>query len=913
MPVASHESRPDHRIPLRIYVVSHTHWDREWYHTAARFRQRLVPLLDAVLERTVEGESFLLDGQAITLLDYLTVRPDREQALGARLRSGALEAGPWFVLADNLIPSGEAILRNLEAGRRVLRRFGAAAPPVAYCPDTFGHPAALPAVAAGYGFPVAIVWRGAGGTAHPASDAFRWESADGSSVVVHHLPPDGYEYGSALPAAADAAATRWRRMHAVLARRNRTGVVLLLNGADHHALQPDVGDAVDALRKVAADEATLTRASLSAFVEHFGAAGRVAPLPVVQGELRDSYGYTWTLGGTLGTRAHQKRRNARLERALLRDVEPWLVLAWLHSAAVRARRTAHDGTLTLAQLPALLNVAWQGLLETHPHDTLCGCSVDAVARAMDARQESVRSQVQGVREAALQLAVQHDVVAARSRAITPGVSPLIVVRNRAATLRGGLAELQLLETLGDVAVGPAGADALPLVLSDQAAPPHLAGIALQSLSSRVEHRRRESPQHYPDNDLVRVHRVVAWIPPVPAHGLRVLGGAGGEEVGPPPAVRVSESASGITLDNDLLRVTVHEGQVTLAQHGRCIADALTIESIIDRGDSYTPSLRGTPERLTCIGARLLHRGPLRAAVRLRWASSVRDIRLHTTLVLDANADVLRCEVQGVNQRGDHRLQLTWRTGFAHAITRADAAFGPVVRHVARAPDSTETNANKTGGMKETVVPTMPMHRWATQAHHGACVTLFADGLAEAESRPGALSITLVRAVGELSRADLPERPGHAGWPSPTPDAQCLGRFGARLGVMLHPDGPGVEQHVSRAADALLLPLVGGTWRDLEVAPAPAAAQRAGPALHGAGLEASAVTLAQHDDGIILRAVNLTGATVHGHWMLPHDGPWIVTRCRLDETPLDTAQPVGARIDFVAGPRAIVSLHVAAAR
>lgn len=112
-------------------MVSHTHWDREWYHTAARFRQRLVALLDAVLERHHPEESFLLDGQAITLLDYLAVRPEREAALRARLQSGALEAGPWFVLADNLIPSGEAILRNLEAGRRVLRRFGATTPPVA--------------------------------------------------------------------------------------------------------------------------------------------------------------------------------------------------------------------------------------------------------------------------------------------------------------------------------------------------------------------------------------------------------------------------------------------------------------------------------------------------------------------------------------------------------------------------------------------------------------------------------------------------------------------------------------------------------------------------------------------------------------------------------------------------------------
>ena len=905
----SHESLAADPIPLRVCVVSHTHWDREWYHTAARFRQRLVALLDAALERRNVGETFLLDGQAITLLDYLAVRPERETELGASLQSGALEAGPWFVLADNLIPSGEAILRNLEAGHRVLRRLGAAPPPVVYCPDTFGHPAAVPAIAAGYGFPVVIVWRGVGGASSPASDAFRWTAADGSIVVVHHLPPDGYEYGSALPATPHAADARWLRMQTVLAARNRTGVVLLLNGADHHALQPDVIAAVEALRVAAAPHSIVQRSSLTAFANAFVTATRSVALPVVNGELRDSYGYTWTLGGTLGTRAHQKRRNAMLERALLRDVEPWLVLTWLHDAVARSRATAANGTLTLAQLPALLNSAWQELLETHPHDTLCGCSIDEVARAMDARQESVQSQVRGLREAALQLALQHDSVAARSRTIEAGTDYAIVVRNRAAIARGGVAELRVIETLGDVFVGPGGAGAPPLAVSGQTqplrVPDSLAGMLLQPLDARVIHSRRESPQQYPDDDLVRVHRMLAWIPQVPAHGLRMFGTARGdghdhEQRLAVPGVRVVESASGVVLDNDRVRVTIREGQVAIEQHTLCIENALRIESTTDLGDSYTPSLRGAPEVLACVETLVLHRGPLRAAVRLCWESAARDVRVHITLVLDAAADLLRCDVRGVNRRRNHRLQLAWRTGFADALTEADAAFGPVERVV------TVANVNS----RETVVPTMPMHRWATQSQQGQCVTLIADGLAEAESKSDELAITLVRAIGELSRADLPERPGHAGWPSPTPEAQSLGRFRARVGLMLHEDGTQRAQTVSRAADALLLPLCGDSWRDLDVVTTSTLV--AGPELHGAGLEASAVTLAQRDDGIILRTVNLTCAPVPGHWMLPHDGPWLVTRCRLDETPLDSPVACDARIAFTAGPREIVTLHIAAA-
>ena len=39
---------------------------------------------------------------------------------------------------------------------------------------------------------------------------------------------------------------------------------------------------------------------------------------------------------------------------------------------------------------------------------------------------------------------------------------------------------------------------------------------------------------------------------------------------------------------------------------------------------------------------------------------------------------------------------------------------------------------------------------------------------------GHFLVTLLRAVGQLSREDVATRPGHAGWPVPTPLAQCLG-------------------------------------------------------------------------------------------------------------------------------------------
>jgi len=172
-------------MALDVHVVSHTHWDREWYQPMERFRQRLVALVDELLDDPPGvDESFLLDGQAIIIEDYLDVRPERAGELRRLLKDGRLEAGPWYVLADELIPSGEALVRNLFAGRRLLERFDAKSPPVLYCPDSFGHPAALPSIATGFGLPVVILWRGYGGPRWPTGDSARWSAPNGDGVVL---------------------------------------------------------------------------------------------------------------------------------------------------------------------------------------------------------------------------------------------------------------------------------------------------------------------------------------------------------------------------------------------------------------------------------------------------------------------------------------------------------------------------------------------------------------------------------------------------------------------------------------------------------------------------------------------------------------------------------------------------------
>ena len=867
--------------PLRdLFVVSHTHWDREWYHSAERFRQRLVALIDELIDDPpAPGESFLLDGQAVLLDDYLSVRPERAAELSTLLRDGRIEAGPWYVLADELLPSGEALVRNLLAGRAALRRLRGEAPPVLYCPDSFGHPAVLPDVARGFGCDLVILWRGYGGARDPRGDMARWRSASGAEILLYHLPPDGYEFGSSLPTDAASVATRWSRIASVLGGRAITGTALLLNGADHHARQRGLRDALDALATAAAPVRVRHTSLRGAAAELLAAASRT-DLPVVEGERRDSYGYTWTLQGTLATRAAQKRRNAIAERTLVRDVEPWLAL--LPGAS-------DDGTR------ALLRAAWRTLLLAHPHDTLCGTSIDDVATAMDARIGSSMMQGQGLREQALRALVGHDVERARTAASS--WRPVVVLRNPAARSRGGVVELTLSATVADVAVGPGSGTRQGT--ARRVPPWRVEGMALQILARRERVALTESPRAYPDADRTAEVRALGWVDRLAGYGVTTRFQRQGAESSPRNPVR----ADGHTLDNGLLRVEVSDrGVVRLVDlaTGRVVNDVVTLADAREVGDLYTPAPREPLPSPRVRRMRLVHRGPLRGEIALDFDLTTLEGRnggrCRVALQLDANLAALRIAIDGENRTEDHRLRVHLATGLTDARTLADAAFHPVVR----GPISITTEA----AQMEQVVPTAPLHRWVTRFSAAAGATIFSDGLAEYESLvDGSVAVTLLRAVGELSRHDLPERPGHAGWPAPTPGAQSLGPFSARLAIALHgADSPAQRDTIERLADDVLLPIVGETLRSNLADES----EGAGLELEGDGLVFSAAAPAQREGWTMLRCVNRRARRVRGGWRLYRPVTEAV-RAGLDETPLAPLAVAERSIVFDAEPYEIVTV------
>jgi alpha-mannosidase len=298
---------------------------------------------------------------------------------------------------------------------------------------------------------------------------------------------------------------------------------------------------------------------------------------------------------------------------------------------------------------------------------------------------------------------------------------------------------------------------------------------------------------------------------------------------------------------------------------------------------------------------VVHHGPLRGEIAISYSlprvpRRASPGRCTISVILDANAPFVRARVRGINGAPDHRLRLRVATGVASSETIADAAFSPV----ARAP---LTLSQAEQGM-EHVVPTAPLHRWVARFTDTTGATVFSDGLAEYESRlDGAVLVTLVRAVGALSRVNLPERPGHAGWPADTPLAQSFGPFGAEVALALHGPSSGAQLDVIEGlADDVLLPLVGETLRSNLLEPLSAG----GLELVGDGLAFSAALPAREDEWVVLRCVNRRDVAVAGSWRTAR-AVAEASLARLDETRLSPLVVNDRVIEFEAPPHAIVTV------
>jgi mannosylglycerate hydrolase len=371
-----------------LHFVSHTHWDREWYLTFQQFRLKLVHLIDkllAILEADPDYEYFMLDGQTIVLDDYLEVRPEKAGLLGEYIQRGRILVGPWHILPDEFLVSPEATIRNLLQGDHTARRFGPKMR-VGYIPDPFGHIGQMPQILRGFDIETVALRRGL--STEPCE--LWWQGPDGSRVFTAYLR-DSYDNAAWVPTSEpEEFAAEIRQLRDSLAAYAATLHVLLMHGTDHMEPSADTPRAVStAAGKLDGD--VLVQSTLPGFISavqsQLASADPESPdpaIPTVHGELRDPRRHH-LLVGVLSTRTWIKQRNHASETLLEKWAEPFSTFASLVTPEIGPA----EGSRRLDDPASILRRTWRLLMENHPHDSICGCSIDQVHDEMSVRFDQV--------------------------------------------------------------------------------------------------------------------------------------------------------------------------------------------------------------------------------------------------------------------------------------------------------------------------------------------------------------------------------------------------------------------------------------------------------------------------------------------------------------------------------------------
>lgn len=809
---------------VHFLLIPHTHWDREWYLSFEVFRHRLVRLLDKLMD-TMESDPayrlFHLDGQTIPLEDYEQIKGPSER-LRRLVRDNRLRIGPWYILPDEFLVSGECLIRNLERGLGICREYGVDPVRVGYLPDMFGHIQEMPQILAGFGLNRALMWRGI--TSDVTEREFIWEAPDGSQVFTVFLPL-GYGPAAGLPQNTELLIERLKDLVTVLGSedyRNDGGdkVVVLLNGTDHAEAQTHLPQALDAVTRIK-PEWSWEFGDIETWIASLAKKG--APQVVHQGELRCA-DRTLILPSVASARLYLKKLDFTASAGLTRYAEPLCALGL---------------SLGGPDCAGFLDYAWKLLLQNHPHDSICGCSIDEVHDEMEVRYKKALDVSERIISENMDLVIKElDIGGPGVVVFNPGgnQSPGLLIGEIEGKVKPGTAlagdgeyPLQVLERvepesiLMDVNL-PRKAAA---VLLGTMAADELFGLYLHQWKIKIKDDRMEvrldagsSPAGadadalkneieealaVPGIKKIRIkvyklaqHRAAAMVPELPGYCARaypLIKGSGPRG----PEVEVGHES----MENERVRVQFEPGGTCLLLDKasgigyRC----LRFLDVGDRGDTYNfdpvpgDEVICEPEK---VALKALTTGPVAALMKIRHrfripeglhknrkARSKKMVGLDLTTRITLYRDLARVDFSTTfeNPARDHRLQVAVRAPYETESIRVESGFSTVERPLqeTRPPDRSGPAdlatllLGREGTYSTSAQRTLSM---ISNGEHGLAV--FNKGMAEVDAvgLDGAtrIAMTMVRSVGWLSRGDLGLRRGNAGPSVATPGAQCPRTF-----------------------------------------------------------------------------------------------------------------------------------------
>ncbi|CAG8999645.1 MAG: Mannosylglycerate hydrolase [Candidatus Celerinatantimonas neptuna] len=746
-----------------VHVIAHTHWDFEWYFTQPESSVQLVYHMDdlfCALE-SKQIHQYILDGQLSIVEDYIALAPDNRQKLQHYVKTGQLKIGPWYTQCDQLIISGESIIRNLQLGIQSAEQFGGSWK-MGYVPDAFGQSIDMPKIYAGFGIKHSVFWRGLSCDKYPWRE-FNWGSEDGSIVQCYQLR-NGY-YLAEDPIRNQPP----DQLVEMIQTHTRSDHVPMPYGADQIKVDPSLSERIADYNRRSEQHHHFIESSYEALFE--GIDQQSIELETIQGEMIDAQ-FSKIHRSIYSTRYDHKQLNDRIETRMTLILEPLMTMA------------AQWG---IPYKQTMVNHIWKELLRNHAHDSAGGCNSDRTNRQILNRLQNADQ----MSEAAVDFLTQK---LACSATQTGQTSPVFLFN----TLTQPRTERTVLE-LDTRQPG--------IVIRDEQG--HMIPFSLIDYERRYRGSiKRDDSEN--DPELYYFHHTIELITDLPALGWRCYQV---EECANAQKALPTSSSSHASIASRRFRLTLQDGQLhlgdTLTQS--CWQDFLSIRDMGDDGDNYdySPPQHDWIRRLDFSDATATIRTSAFSQTLCldgSWSLSSdlnerqhqqtsTEQTYHLELTLSDNAPLdIRLTID--NQACDHRMQLVIDSDIMADCSIADTPFGTVSR-----PHQHERiNDWRELRWKEEPSCIYPLLHHVSLSQSQKTLTLFSCGIKEYEvlspasppsdTHSGSIALTLFRSVGWLGKPDLQRRPGIASGQQfkyiPTPDSQLLQPLSFKIGLDLSP-------------------------------------------------------------------------------------------------------------------------------
>lgn len=782
----------------KVHIIPHSHWDREWYMPYERHHMLLIELIDDLLElfeNDPDYKCFHLDGQTICLDDYLEVKPEKRPILEKLVAEGKLKVGPFYILQDDFLTSSESNARNMLVGAIESKKWTDDYVKLGYFPDTFGNMGQTPQLMKEIGIEAAAFGRGVKPTGFGNQvfdndkyssnfSEMTWQGPDGSEILGL-LFANWYSNGKEIPIDPIEAKQFWDKKLADVEKYASTDQLLMLNGSDHQPVQKNLSEAIKIANEIYPDVEFVH----SDFDTYIAELKEELPqnLNVIEGEITSQETDGWTtLANTASSRVYLKQENTKATKYLEEQAEP---------LAVMAQKAGYDYP------EKQLDFAWKMLMQNHPHDSICGCSLDEVHKEMMTRYQKTENVAQYI----IDESARHLEKAINTEEIVEDDDSMpFVVFNTSSSSKAGVVDIELIYDRYLFTQKRESAATIFQELSDKPVPDFSVvdvngkDIPIFEVSSRVDFNFDLPKDAFRQSYMNRFVKFSINMPTMKGYSWETfkLKFVESESEAKAPLAKSSRE-----IETSLYNIQINQDgslKILDKKTGHEYDDLLIFEDMGDLGNEYVfraplndkaISTRNNAAKIDILennseyvkvkivqtldipvsmDDQLLLEQRSHVDYRARTAKrsdKLERLQLETQMTVAKDNPTIQFKTSFDNQMRDHRLQVLFGTGRKTSKHYADSIFEVVSR-----------NNQVSDKWKN---PENPQHTHAFVNVHddngGMTVSNYGLNEYEVTRDGGYIKTTILRSVGEL---------GDWGY-FPTPEAQCLGKQEVSYGLTLH--------------------------------------------------------------------------------------------------------------------------------